>query len=70
MDFLTIQIISKKVGGNDVFFFISKITSKKYMEITSKFGLWHIDVISTSTRRELDVECPLGIYPINSNAII
>ena len=27
---------------------------------SSKFGLWHIDVLSTSNRRRFDVMCPLG----------
>ena len=63
MDFSTIEITSKKVRGNDVDFLISKITSKKLVEMTWKFfeiGLRRIDVISTLNQRRSDVERPLG----------
>ena len=63
MDFSTIEITSKKVRGNDVDFLISKITSKKHVEMTWKFfeiGLRRNDVISTLNQRRSDVEWPLG----------
>ena len=63
MDFSTIEITSKKVRGNDVDFLISKITSKRHVEMTWKFfeiGLRRNDVISTLNQRRSDVEWPLG----------
>ena len=54
----------KKIRGNDVEFSISKITSKKYVEMTwkfVKFGIRRIDVISTWNRRRFDMVCPLGL---------
>ena len=57
--------IEKKKHGSDVDFSISKITSKKYVQMTwnsSKFGLRHINVLSTWNRRWFDVVCSLGCF--------
>ena len=37
-----------------------KSTWKRHGDL-SKFSLWHIDVILTSTRHQFDVVCPLGL---------
>ena len=44
--------LSKKVGGNDVDFSISEITSKKYVEMTWKF----VEIWSSTYRRNIHVE--------------
>ena len=43
---------SKKVGGNDMDFSISEITSKKYVEMTWKF----VEIWSSTYRRNIHVE--------------
>ena len=44
--------LSKKVGGNDVDFSNSEITSKKYVEMTWKF----VEIWSSTYRRNIHVE--------------
>ena len=51
MDFLTIKITLKKVRGNNVHFSISKITSKKYMKMMSKF----VEIWSFTYRHQINV---------------
>ena len=46
------EIIPKKVRGNDVDFSISEIKSKKYVEMTWKF----VEICSSTYRRNIDVE--------------
>ena len=52
MDFSTSEIRSKKVRGNDVDLSISKVTSKKYLEMTWKF----VEIWSSTYRCDIDVE--------------
>ena len=52
MDFSTSEIRSKKVRGNDVDLSISKVISKKYLEMTWKF----VEIWSSTYRCDIDVE--------------
>ena len=51
MDFLTIEITSKEVRGNNVDFSISEIKSKKYMKMTWKF----VEIWSSTYRSNIHV---------------
>ena len=52
MDFSTSEIRSKKVRGNDVDLSISKVISKKHLEMTWKF----VEIWSSTYRCDIDVE--------------
>ena len=52
VDISTIEITPKKVRENDVDFRISKITLKKYVEMTRKF----VEIYYLRNRRNIDVE--------------
>ena len=59
----TIEITLIKVRETTWIFRPSKShrkSTRKWRRNSSKFGLWRIDVISTSNRRGFDVVCPLG----------
>ena len=55
MDFSTIEITSKKVRGNEVDFWIIKITSKKNVEMTWKF----VEIWSLTYQRNIHIESML-----------
>ena len=64
-----IEIAPKKVRGNDVDFRISKITSKKYVEMIRKF----VEIYYLTNWRNIDVELtsiwrgvPVGMTLLNT----